>query len=250
MVATRLKKQINTVQAINNKSGYYAQVSQEQANIAVSAIETVAAKEANTIAHAELAGDYKNYARDWAVKTGSVVSDGYNDEDYSAKYYAEEAETSATNASASESNALDYKDSACSSASLAEDWASKMSDTVDGESYSAKYYALQATNGIISVEALETSGEISLEDNKVYTITPTDDIEFVLPLITDTSYFHQILIQLDLATVVDIDLGTDDNYLNGEEPNLTETGKYNIIYEYDVIDGAWYVGAIKKASAS
>ena len=44
------------------------------------------------------------------------------------------------------------------------------------------------------VTTLATSGTITLADNSINKITPTGNIAFTLPTVTDTDYLHQILI--------------------------------------------------------
>ena len=88
---------------------------------------------------------------------------------------------------------------------------------------------------------------ITLADNSVNTLEPTGNITFTLPTVTDTTVFHQILVQLNLSTVYTIDLGTT-TYFGGTAPDLSATGNYNLIYEYDNALSAWVVGSISKAA--
>jgi len=88
---------------------------------------------------------------------------------------------------------------------------------------------------------------ITLTDNSVNTLTPTGNTTFTLPTVTDTSIFHQILIQLDLSTVYTIDLGAT-TYFGGTAPDLSQTGNYNLIYEYDNALSAWVVGSVVKGA--
>ena len=91
-----------------------------------------------------------------------------------------------------------------------------------------------------------TGTSITLVDNSINTLTPTGNTTFTLPTITDTTIFHQILVQLDLSTVYTIDLGTT-TYFGGTAPDLSATGNYNLIYEYDNAMAEWVVGAVNKA---
>jgi len=97
------------------------------------------------------------------------------------------------------------------------------------------------------ITTLSSNGTISLTDNSINKITPTGTITFTLPSISDTTVFHQILIQLTMNTVVTIDLGTT-YFFNATTPDLSSTGIYNIIYEYD--GSHWVCGAIKKGVAN
>ena len=98
-----------------------------------------------------------------------------------------------------------------------------------------------------STQAINTlSGTaITLTDNSINTLTPTGNTTFTLPTVTDTTIFHQILVQLDLSTLYTIDLGTT-TYFNETAPDLSATGNYNILYEYDNALSEWVVGAISK----
>ena len=97
---------------------------------------------------------------------------------------------------------------------------------------------------LIPINTLDTSGSISLSDNSVNVITPSGAVTFVLPLVTDNTVFHQILVQLYMSTVYSITLGTS-YYFNSTAPDMSSVGVYSIVYEYNAIDQYWAVGAIK-----
>ena len=100
-----------------------------------------------------------------------------------------------------------------------------------------------------SMTTLSASGTLTLADNSVYKLSATGTITFSLPSISDTTKFHQILVQLYMASAQTINLGTT-YYFEGEAPDMSEAGYYNIIYEYDNTRSGWVVGVIKKASAT
>lgn len=96
------------------------------------------------------------------------------------------------------------------------------------------------------ITVLETSGTIALADNSINSITPTGNVTFTLPTITDNTVFHQILVQMNLsADYYTINVGAS-SYFNKEIPTFGQIGKYNIIYEYDSTANEWVVGAIDK----
>lgn len=94
-----------------------------------------------------------------------------------------------------------------------------------------------------SVNILPSSGTIILEDNSVNTIEVSGNVVFELPEITDNTIFHEILVQVSMPSVVSLTLGTN-NYLSSDEPDMSQAGLYNILFEYH--DDTWFVGAVKK----
>ena len=105
----------------------------------------------------------------------------------------------------------------------------------------ASTYALKT----ISVTTLAASGTISLADNSINRITPTGNVTFNLPAVSNNNTFHQILVQMNLASKKTINLGTN-NYFGKTAPEF-ESGRYNIIYEHN--GSHWVVGAIVTGAA-
>ena len=94
-----------------------------------------------------------------------------------------------------------------------------------------------------------SNGTFTLNDNLIYKITPNGTCIFTLPTNLNSTNFHQILIQINLSTVYTIDVGTS-YYFNKTTPDLSESGVYNLIYEYDTNDGYWVCGLLTKGATS
>lgn len=107
----------------------------------------------------------------------------------------------------------------------------------------------EVQGGSISINVLSTSGTISLADNSINAIEPSGNVTFTLPTVTDNTVFHQILVQVNLSTVYTITLGTS-YFFNKTAPDLSATGMYNLVYEYDKINGYWIAGCVPKGASS
>lgn len=103
-----------------------------------------------------------------------------------------------------------------------------------------------------TMNTLASSGTITLTDNSVNKITPTGNITFTLPTVTDLTVFHQILVQLNLSTVYtfDLGLGATPHYFNKTAPDLSNAGVYNLIFEYDNQNDYWVGGVVTKGVTS
>ena len=96
-----------------------------------------------------------------------------------------------------------------------------------------------------SSSALATSGTVTLSDNSIYTLTASGAITFSLPSISDTTKFHQIMVQFKMNSVYTLNVGTS-HYFYKETPDLSTAGSYNLVWEYDNVNGYWTFGAIPK----
>lgn len=91
------------------------------------------------------------------------------------------------------------------------------------------------------------SGVWTLRANKLNRINLTASATMSLPqsAALDLTKRNQILVQLKMVDPQQVNLGTT-NYLSGVAPDMSQAGVYNIYYEWDYNDNAWYVGAVLK----
>lgn len=93
-------------------------------------------------------------AQEWAVKMDGAVAEG----EYSAKYHAQQAEASATEADGFASTAATQATNAAGSAELAQKWATQMdSEVAEGQGYGAQKYAQDAASSASGAAASATA---------------------------------------------------------------------------------------------
>ena len=105
-------------------------------------------------------------------------------------------------------------------------------------------------NGVVKVgnhkiQELEYNSRIFLTTNTINLITAQGSIRFFPPSIENYEEFNQILVQLYMPSVVSISLGTSI-FFNGKTPDLSKSGNYDIIYEFDRSNWEWTCGVIYK----
>lgn len=84
----------------------------------------------------------------------------------------------------------------------------------------------------------------TLINNKEHEITITGNTTFTLPTVTSPD-FNQILVLVYMPTAYTLNLGTSKYFYNST-PDMSQTGKYTLIYEYD--GSNWVVGAMYKGA--
>lgn len=94
-------------------------------------------------------------------------------------------------------------------------------------------------------EVLPTYGNVYPQVNKLYTLTPTNNVSINLPNVT-TGTKPAILIQLNLYAQYSIYLGTERHFIgvNGDVQDIT-TGIYTLYYEWSDVLNSWIWGIIK-----
>lgn len=90
----------------------------------------------------------------------------------------------------------------------------------------------------------ETSGEITLEVDKIYSMVIDADTTFSLPTEVDAAYFNQIKVMVQITGTPAITWGTD-YFVNKSTPEL-KAGCYDFYFDYDNHLAGWVVGTISK----
>ena len=92
----------------------------------------------------------------------------------------------------------------------------------------------------------ETSGIITLEANKIYSMVIDGEIGFNLPTEVNTNYFNQIKVMVKIVGSPIITWGTT-YFVNKSQPELEE-GYYDLYFDYDNNLAGWVVGAVVKGA--
>lgn len=92
----------------------------------------------------------------------------------------------------------------------------------------------------------ETSGKITLEANKIYSMVINAATTFSLPTEVNTAYFNQIKIMAKIVGTPVITWGTT-YFINKSQPEL-EAGCYDFYFDYDNNLAGWVVGAVSKGA--
>ena len=92
----------------------------------------------------------------------------------------------------------------------------------------------------------ETSGTVTLEMDKIYSMVIDADTTFSLPTEVNTDYFNQIKVMVNYTSGT-VDFGTT-NYFNKTAPEL-EAGYYDIYFDYDNHLAGWVIGVLSKGVA-
>lgn len=180
------------------------------------------------------ATDSQHYAEDsriWAEGSDSEVNNV--DGEHSSKGWANEAKSSASAAKASEQVLQNLLPNQSSNAGKYL--------TTDGTKPSwADVFS--AINNIA-----ETSGEITIEANKIYTISVSEATTFSLATPNNTNVFNQIKVMMKVTGTPTITWGTT-NFFNKSTPEIEE-GSYDVYFDYDNLLGAWVCGVLPKGVA-
>ncbi len=92
----------------------------------------------------------------------------------------------------------------------------------------------------------ETSGIITLEVDKIYSMVIDGETAFNLPTEVNTDYFNQIKVMAKIVGTPVITWGTE-YFVNKSQPELEE-GYYDLYFDYDNNLAGWVVGAVVKGA--
>lgn len=86
------------------------------------------------------------------------------------------------------------------------------------------------------VAVLSASGNVPLSDNSDYFLTPTGNVNIILPTITSDEFSHTITL-IVAGSVYSVDLGTQLSLLS---PTVNTIQPYSVLFMYNKIDNNWY----------
>ena len=92
-----------------------------------------------------------------------------------------------------------------------------------------------------------TSGTVSLEVNKIYTMSVSGTTTFSLPTPSNKGVFNQIKVMAKVTGTPTINWGTTQ-FFNKTTPEI-EAGNYDIYFDYDNLLNAWVCGVMSKGVA-
>ena len=88
-----------------------------------------------------------------------------------------------------------------------------------------------------------------MTNNSYNVVTPTGAITLLPPSVSSSvETISQILVQINMTTVYSVNVGTT-NFFKNKVPDLSTTGMYDLIYEYDKQNSVWVCCAMKKGTA-
>ena len=109
------------------------------------------------------------------------------------------------------------------------------------DSYADKTYVTNYQPELISLS--QTSGNISLAINKIYSISISGTTTFILPT-PSQGKFNQIKLMMKVTGTPTINWGTT-YFFNKATPEI-EAGSYDVYYDYNNLDNVWVCGVISK----
>lgn len=121
-----------------------------------------------------------------------------------------------------------------SSNDFTDDYKSKV-ESMDG--LQLKVDKLESVSDVIEITSID--GNITLDTNRIYRTTISEDTTFVLPATVEDNKFNQILVQANISDGVNIDFGTEYYFGSGYQG---DAGNYNFIFEHNGSD--WVYGAL------
>lgn len=93
------------------------------------------------------------------------------------------------------------------------------------------------------VQSLPSGSTVSLQSDCVYKGAISSAVTFTPSSITD-SFHHSIKLFVSISGAPTVDWGTT-HFINGETPDISESGDYIVYYDYFSQGNYWCCGAMK-----